>query len=524
MIKKISLSNRVKCRLNIQSEIKHQCLNFIFILFFSLMSTSAYNQTADLSRRSLIIKNWWERTAGLKIVTLKKNMHYGQELSLDSSNASKELDDIKNQGFQAIEIFAPADGLSAYNGLDTKNHYSIDSELGKMEDFCRLVRMAHERRIAVVAFINLGYLSIEAPDWIQACKDKKSGKLTDKVNWFLWSDKVDTPAPPTQEDIYNTAEEKEQAKEYWGWHWSELAGSYYWSRWRARTDDRKSIPLPQMNWGSKEWPDEAERIIRFWMETGLDGLIIDAPLCYPYMTWEQNRKLVSVIKEYGNVMIDPEGGRDPAWITEAGYNCLHEYGMAFTPDTYRWGEDVLDKIFENGNPKEIEIRLKNYHDAVFNSGGILYAKEIKNFEGDSSKRHLLHALFAGIGEIIVYTKRNGDPDEEETRILQMKSDHPALYPKARRRKLNTNNDNKYYSFLKTSLDSSERIVAVYNFQSSPQNVQVDITGLNTTGLMDIKNHEVIPVKSQFNFLGVDLPAYGYRFFKIIEGNKSINGN
>jgi hypothetical protein len=473
----------------------------------------------DSSLRSLLPDCWWQKTAGLKVVTLKKNLKYGHEISLDPTEVSKQLDAIRAQAFQAIEIFAPAEGLYASNGLDTKNHYRIDPELGTMEDFRRLVRIAHEKTIAVIVFINLGYFSVEAPDWIQACKDKKAGKNTDRVKWFLWSDRADTTPPPTQEDIYVTQADRDRSKESWGWKFSELAGSFFWARWRANDQGYnlgKVIPLPQLNWGSKDWREEAERIVRFWMDTGLDGMLIDAPLCYPFQTWEHNRRIVDVLKEYGNVLIDPEGGRDPAWITESGYNCIHEYGLSFNPDTYQQQKDVIVESIETGNPRDIETRLKRYHDVMLDAGAVLYARGLRGFAGDLPKRHLQQAIYAGIGDIIVYTKWEGNiPDAEETRILQMKSRHLALHPVASRRKLVTNDDSKYYAFLKTSRDGSERVLAVYNFQPSPQIVRVEFSVASASGLIDLSNLEMTPRPSQFAPLTVELPAYGYRFFNVI---------
>jgi len=495
----------------------------ILLICLIILPFSGFTQKSDFSMRSLLPENWWHKTAGLKVVTLKKNFNYAHEISIDPQEVSIQLDEIQAQGIQAIEIFAPADGLNAYNGLDTKDHHQIDPELGTMDDFRRLVRIAHEKTIAVIVFINLGYFSVESPDWIQACNDKKAGENTDKVKWFLWSDKADTPPPPTQEDIYVTQADRDKSKESWGWKYSELARSYFWARWRAKDKDEKTIPLPQNNWGSKGWREEAERIVRFWMDTGIDGMLIDAPLCYPYQTWEHNRRIVDVIMDYGNVLIDPEGGRDPAWITESGYNCIHEYGMRFNPETFEWQKDAIVESIETGNPRDIETRLKRYHDNMLSAGGVLYSRGLKNWDGDLAlaKRHLQHALLAGIGDIIVYTKWEGNnPDAEETRILQMKSRHPALYPVASRRKLATSDDNKIYAFLKTSRDGSERVLAVYNFQSSPQTVQVELGVVSTSGVIDLRNWEITPIRSQFEPLTVDLPAYGYRFFNVIPAKES----
>jgi len=182
--------------------------------------------------RDQVPDRWYEKTAAIKVVTLKKDMAYGHDLSLNPKKLSAQLDQTRSEGFQAIEIFAAAHGLKTYNGLDVVNHYTIDPELGTMDDFRLLVRMAHDRNIAVLIFINLGYYSKEAPDWIEACRDKKAGIETEKVKWFLWSDRADSPPPPTQEDIYKTQQDRDNIPT-WGWQYSELADSYFWARWQT---------------------------------------------------------------------------------------------------------------------------------------------------------------------------------------------------------------------------------------------------------------------------------------------------
>ena len=137
----------------------------------------------DSSLRYLLPDLWWKTGAGLKIVILKKGRTYGHEISLEPELLSEQLDQIVAQGFQVIEIFAPAEGRFAYSGLDTTDHYRIDPELGTMDDFHRLVRIAHGKGLAVVVFPNIGYFSVEAPDWITACKDPDS----EQARWFSWA-------------------------------------------------------------------------------------------------------------------------------------------------------------------------------------------------------------------------------------------------------------------------------------------------------------------------------------------------
>jgi hypothetical protein len=456
--------------------------------------------------RQLLPACWYQQAAGLKVVTFKKNLRYGHELSLDPTILSKQLDEIRAQGFSAIEIFAPADGVKAYNGLDQKNYYRIDPDLGTMDDFRQAIRLAHSKGLAAIIFINLGYYSVEAPDWIQATKDKKNGVVSDKTKWFLWADKPDGPAPVTQEDNLVTPQEREKDKAFWGWHYSEAAGAYYWSRWQAEGPNKSVIPLPQMNWGDSGWREEVERIVRFWMDTGIDGMLIDAPLCYPNQTWAHNRQhITSVIASYGNTLMDPEGGRETtAWITEAGYNTMHDYYA-----------DYVTAI-ESGNASKLESNLHGWHDATVESGGTLYSAHWSNkFAADSAKRHLQQALIVGVGGIMVYTKAQGNPDAEEARNLHLKQQHPALYPTARRIQLLTNSDDKYYAILKTAKDGSERMVVVYNFQSTPQTVRLNLGVVDSAGIVDVQTGAVIDLPDQFYPVPVDVPAYGYRFFTVL---------
>jgi hypothetical protein len=480
----------------------------------------------DDSMRSLLPPCWYQKAAALKITTLKKNMRYGQELSMDPDQFSRQVEEIKAEGFQVIEIFAPADGLRAYNGLDTKNFYRIDPELGTIDDFRRLVRIAHTKGIALVIFLNLGYVSVESPDWVEACGDKKAGKNTDKVKWFLWSDKQDAPWPPTQDDNYSSQAGRDREKDYWGWNHSDLAGSYYWARWKATAEDGSAIPLPEMNWSSEEWRSEAERIVRFWMDTGIDGMLVDSPTSYPYQTWEHNRRYItSVIASYGNVFIEPEGGKGTGWITEGGYNAIHNYGLSYIPDTYQSQRpDVITESVNSGNPRAIEMNLRAYRDRFAELGAVLYSRgfSARQNSGEPAKRHLQYAVLAGIGDLIVMGKDQGNPDAEESLLFHMKQLHPALHATASRVRLRTDSDDKYYAFMKTAQDGSERIVAVYNFQSSPQTVKVDLSVVDTPGLVDLRTSEV--KKRPGNFaapLALDLPGYGYRFYEVLPPVSSL---
>ena len=472
----------------------------------------ANNGTSSLALRHLLPDRWWETVAGLKIMTLKRGRSYGTELSLEPEKLAAQLDEIVAQGFQAIEIFAPARGLHAYSGLDTTDFYSIDPELGTMDDFRRLVRLAHSRGLAIVIFLNLGYLSVEAPDWIKACRDQES----QQARWFSWADDPEA-SPPGNEDSYffvNTPppgdpDDREETST-WGWQYSELAGRYYWARWKATLDSGCEVGLPQVDWSSEAWPEEAARIVRFWMDTGIDGMLVDAPLFYTGLTWEKSRRSITdIISSYRNTYLQPEGGRGIAWVTEGQYNGLQNYGIRLWGG--QWREHAIDYALATGDPSPIEEALRNYHDPIEAERAVLYHNVGRRPE-DPEQRHLKIAAIAAAGDVLAYPRAWGDPDDEETRILKLRRAHPALYPLGRRRRLPTNADGKYYAFVRTAPDDSERILVVLNFSPEAQAVQVDTSGLYAQGFVGLHDGAFIGFQ---NPLRVELGPYGYHFLDII---------
>ncbi len=153
---------------------------------------------------------------------------------------------------------------------------------------------------------------------------------------------------------------------------------------------------------------------------------------------------------------------------------------------------------------------------MFDAGGVLYSRGPSSRSlTDPAKRHLQYALLAGIGGLIVMGKDQGNPDVEEARLFHMKYQHPALHATASRRRLATDSDDKYYAILKTAEDRSERVVAVYNFQSTPQTVKVDLGVVDTAGLVDLQTFRGEDAAECLHPVPVDLPAYGYRLFSVL---------
>ena len=138
--------------------------------------------------------------------------------------------------------------------------------------------------------------------------------------------------------------------------------------------------------------------MKFWMATGLDGMILDAVNWYSGATWQKiNDRLTGPISSFGQMFIQPEGGGafrtdDPlGWVTEGHFTNLYDYGLGIWWET---DNQALKQSVESGNPEFLENALRAYHDRVVAAGGTLYMP-VPDLH-DAQRQQLVESLLATV--------------------------------------------------------------------------------------------------------------------------------
>ena len=98
--------------------------------------------------------------------------------------AARRLEEFRDAGIGMVEVYAPAEAGNSFLGLDTINRYRVDPRIGTMDDFRRLVDLAHAKGLKIISIDNLGYCSVEAVDFLKACDDVKAGRDTREARMF----------------------------------------------------------------------------------------------------------------------------------------------------------------------------------------------------------------------------------------------------------------------------------------------------------------------------------------------------
>jgi maltose alpha-D-glucosyltransferase/alpha-amylase len=139
------------------------------------------------------------------------------------------------------------------------DYTDIHPDYGDLDDFRQFVEAAHKRDLRVVTDLVMNHTSDQHP-WFQAARRDKDSPYRD---YYVWSD---------------TGEEYSDARiifidyEDSNWTYDEVAGQYYWHRFYSSQ--------PDLNYDNPAVHEEMFRIIRFWMDMGIDGFRADA---VPYL-------------------------------------------------------------------------------------------------------------------------------------------------------------------------------------------------------------------------------------------------
>jgi maltose alpha-D-glucosyltransferase/alpha-amylase len=177
----------------------------------------------------------------------------------DLRGVMEKLDYLEWLGIDCIWLLPMYPSPLRDGGYDIADFYDIHPDYGTVEDFRAFVDAAHQRQIRVIADLVMNHTSSDHP-WFQ---EARSSPDSPKRDWYVWSDKDD--GYPDARVIFVDTEPS-------NWTWDPLAGQYYWHRFFSHQ--------PDLNYENPEVQDEMLRVLRFWLDLGIDGFRLDA---VPYL-------------------------------------------------------------------------------------------------------------------------------------------------------------------------------------------------------------------------------------------------
>lgn len=198
------------------------------------------------------IFNWWRDGVIYQIYPLSFRDSDGDGFG-DLGGITASLDYLADLGIDAIWL-SPINPSPKFDwGYDVSDYENIDPILGTMDDFTMLLEEAHSRGIRVIMDMGFNHTSHEHP-WF---KESRSSRENAKADWYIWRDKPN--------------------------NWASLFGGSAWTYVKNRGQYYCHLFLkeqPDLNWRNREVSAEILRIMKFWLDKGVDGFRLDVSNAY----------------------------------------------------------------------------------------------------------------------------------------------------------------------------------------------------------------------------------------------------
>ena len=178
----------------------------------------------------------------------------------DFAGLMQRLDYIQDLGVTTIWMLPFYPSPLRDDGYDIADYRSINPSFGRMKDFRAFVAEAHRRGLRVITELVINHTSDQHP-WFQKARRARPGSVA--RDFYVWSDR-DDKFPGTRIIFLDTEKSN--------WTWDPVAEAYYWHRFYAHQ--------PDLNFDNPRVLAEVLKVMRMWLDMGVDGLRLDA---IPYL-------------------------------------------------------------------------------------------------------------------------------------------------------------------------------------------------------------------------------------------------
>jgi len=270
----------------------------------------------------------WYKDAVIYQLNVKSFFDSNDDGIGDFKGLMTKLEYIRDLGVNTIWLMPFYPSPLRDDGYDIAEYTNVHPQFGTLDDFRAMLTEAHRLGLKVVTELIINHTSDQHP-WFQAARQAQPG--APERDFYVWSD-TDQKYLGTR--IIFTDTEKSN------WTWDPVAKAYYWHRFFSHQ--------PDLNFDNPRVLEAVLRIMRFWLDMGVDGFRLDA---IPYLVEREGtnnenlRETHAVIKElraaidaaYQNRFLLAEANQWPEDVREYfgdGDECHMAYHFPLMPRIY----------------------------------------------------------------------------------------------------------------------------------------------------------------------------------------------
>ncbi|QIK58385.1 alpha-glucosidase [Dysgonomonas sp. HDW5A] len=205
------------------------------------------NVNIGVAQERTVGEKWWKESVFYQIYMPSYADSNGDGYG-DFKGMTQKLDYLQSLGVKGIWLTPFLTSPKVDNGYDIADYYEVDPTYGTKADFDLFLKEAHQRGIKVIMDMVLNHTSTDCK-WFQESRKSKDNPYRD---YYIWKDE-----PNNWESFFGGT----------AWQKDSLTNQYYYHKFDIRMAD--------LNWANPKVVAEVQKILRFWLDAGVDGFRLD---------------------------------------------------------------------------------------------------------------------------------------------------------------------------------------------------------------------------------------------------------
>lgn len=221
--------------------------------------------------------DWWKKTVIYHIYP-RSFKDSGNAGIGDFKGILEKLDYIASLGVETIWFSPFFDSPQKDFGYDVRNYTEVFEDYGKVEELEAIVKGIHDRGMKVIFDLVMNHTSNEH-EWFL---ESKASTDNDKHDWYLWRDGKKNCQCYLNPFLWTSGERVDEdccgAIQYPPNNWQRLTGGTAWNYVKSRDQWYFASFLdfqPDLNWRNPDVKDAMFKMVKHWMDFGVDGFRLD---------------------------------------------------------------------------------------------------------------------------------------------------------------------------------------------------------------------------------------------------------
>lgn len=197
---------------------------------------------------------WWKKSIIYHIFLRSFKDTNGDGIG-DIRGVISKLDYLEKLGINTIWLSPIYDSPQVDAGYDVRDYYAVHPMYGSMEDMEELIEKLHQRGMRLILDMVINHTSDEH-EWFKKSRSSKNNPYRD---YYFWRDEKSPGSPPNKwQSIFGGS----------AWEYDAKTEQYYLHLFHTKQ--------PDLNWDNPEVRQSLYKMMRFWLDKGVDGFRLDA--------------------------------------------------------------------------------------------------------------------------------------------------------------------------------------------------------------------------------------------------------